>query len=213
MPHSTPGCAIVAESVILDPVLAVRDLTVAFPSDRGLLTILDRVSFTIGPREIVGIVGESGSGKSMTSLAVMGLIDAPGRGDHRLDPLSRARAARPARTRDAAPAWPRDRDDLPGPDDGADPGLHDRPADRRSDPRARAAVAAGRQDAHARTCWRPWASPTRRGRPRATRTSSLGRAAPARRDRDGRWPATRPCSSPTSPPPRSTSRCRRRSSS
>ncbi len=60
------------------PILSVRDLTVAFPSDRGLLTILDRVSFAIAPREIVGIVGESGSGKSMTSLAVMGLIDAPG---------------------------------------------------------------------------------------------------------------------------------------
>lgn len=61
-----------------EPILAVRDLSVAFPGEDGPLVILDRVSFEVGAREILGIVGESGSGKSMTSLAVMGLIDAPG---------------------------------------------------------------------------------------------------------------------------------------
>ena len=36
-------------------------------------------SFSVDAGEVVGIVGESGSGKSVTALAVLGLIDAPGR--------------------------------------------------------------------------------------------------------------------------------------
>ncbi|GEB37166.1 ABC transporter ATP-binding protein [Gluconacetobacter liquefaciens] len=58
--------------------LAVRDLTVALPIGGRLVPIVESVSFTLGAREILGIVGESGSGKSVTSLAIMGLIDVPG---------------------------------------------------------------------------------------------------------------------------------------
>ncbi|MBB2165511.1 ABC transporter ATP-binding protein [Gluconacetobacter sp. 1b LMG 1731] len=61
-----------------DMLLAVRDLTVALPIGGRLVPIVESVSFTLGAREILGIVGESGSGKSVTSLAVMGLIDVPG---------------------------------------------------------------------------------------------------------------------------------------
>ncbi|GBQ30001.1 ABC transporter ATP-binding protein [Gluconacetobacter azotocaptans] len=60
------------------PLLAVRDLTIALPVGGRMVNIIDSVSFTLGAREILGIVGESGSGKSMTALALMGLIDAPG---------------------------------------------------------------------------------------------------------------------------------------
>jgi len=61
------------------PLLDVRDLTIALPAGRGrLVRIVENVSFSLHPQEILGIVGESGSGKSMTALALMGLIDVPG---------------------------------------------------------------------------------------------------------------------------------------
>ncbi len=62
-----------------DTVLEVRDLRVEFPTRRGVLTALDGVSLSIGRGEILGVVGESGAGKSMTGLAILGLIDPPGR--------------------------------------------------------------------------------------------------------------------------------------
>ena len=62
-----------------DPVLDVTDLTVEFPNRRGTLTAIDAVSMRIEPGEILGVVGESGAGKSITGLAVLGLLEAPGR--------------------------------------------------------------------------------------------------------------------------------------
>jgi peptide/nickel transport system ATP-binding protein len=60
-------------------ILDVRGLTVQFPSRRGILTAVDNVSFSIAPGEVLGVVGESGAGKSMTGLAVIGLLEPPGR--------------------------------------------------------------------------------------------------------------------------------------
>jgi oligopeptide/dipeptide ABC transporter ATP-binding protein len=56
------------------PLLDVRDLTVEFTSEDGIVHAVDRATFTIGRNETVGIVGESGSGKSVTSLAILGLL-------------------------------------------------------------------------------------------------------------------------------------------
>jgi peptide/nickel transport system ATP-binding protein len=58
----------------MSELLVVEDLTVTFPTTRGLVDVVKDVSFTVGRDETVGIVGESGSGKSMTSLAIMGLL-------------------------------------------------------------------------------------------------------------------------------------------
>ncbi|WP_284945756.1 ABC transporter ATP-binding protein [Acidisoma cladoniae] len=67
-----------AESVVTEaPLLDVRNLCVSFRSEKGIIRIIEDVSFTVGNREILSIVGESGSGKSMTSLAVMRLITDP----------------------------------------------------------------------------------------------------------------------------------------
>ena len=60
------------------PLLAVTDLSVAFRTDEGDVTAVDRVSFSVSPGEVLGIVGESGSGKSVSALAVMGLLPKPG---------------------------------------------------------------------------------------------------------------------------------------
>ncbi len=59
--------------------LDVTDLSVEFPTRRGVLHALDRVSFSIAPGEILGVVGESGAGKSLTGAAIIGLLEPPGR--------------------------------------------------------------------------------------------------------------------------------------
>ena len=60
-------------------VLEVRDLAVTFGAREGLVKAVNGVSFSVNRGEVLGLVGESGSGKSVTGLAIMGLIDAPGR--------------------------------------------------------------------------------------------------------------------------------------
>ncbi len=62
-----------------EPLLRLDNVTVEFPTRRGVLRALDRVSFQIAPGEILGVVGESGAGKSMTGAAIIGLIERPGR--------------------------------------------------------------------------------------------------------------------------------------
>ena len=61
------------------PLLDVQNLTVEFGPEEAPFRAVDSVSLTVEEGEVVGIVGESGSGKSVTSLAVMGLVDYPGR--------------------------------------------------------------------------------------------------------------------------------------
>jgi oligopeptide/dipeptide ABC transporter ATP-binding protein len=57
-----------------EPLLEVENLTVAFPTDEGIVQAVRGVSFTLEPGRVLGIAGESGSGKSVTSLAIMGLL-------------------------------------------------------------------------------------------------------------------------------------------
>ncbi|MDT8341675.1 MAG: ABC transporter ATP-binding protein [Longimicrobiales bacterium] len=61
------------------PLLEVRDLTVRFPTRSGVVHAVDGVSFGLQAGESLGLVGESGAGKSVTALAILGLLPAPGR--------------------------------------------------------------------------------------------------------------------------------------
>ena len=55
--------------------LEVKDLRVAFPTDSGLVSAVSEVSFSLNRGETLAIVGESGSGKSVSSMAIMGLLN------------------------------------------------------------------------------------------------------------------------------------------
>jgi peptide/nickel transport system ATP-binding protein len=55
--------------------LQVNDLTIKFKTQNGLFEAVKGVSFHLNKGETIGIVGESGSGKSVTSLAIMRLLD------------------------------------------------------------------------------------------------------------------------------------------
>ncbi len=59
--------------------LEIEDLHVEFPSQGGVLRAVEGVSLSLDEGDVLGIVGESGSGKSVTMLALMGLVAAPGR--------------------------------------------------------------------------------------------------------------------------------------
>jgi len=56
------------------PLLEIKNLSVSFKVENQYKTVVQPLSFTLFPNEIVGIVGESGSGKSVTSLAILGLL-------------------------------------------------------------------------------------------------------------------------------------------
>lgn len=57
------------------PLLEVNELKVHFYTERGRITAVDGISFHVHAGEIVGVVGESGCGKSVTSQAILRLLD------------------------------------------------------------------------------------------------------------------------------------------
>ncbi|MGY3078600.1 peptide/nickel transport system ATP-binding protein [Bradyrhizobium sp. LM6.10] len=61
------------------PLLDVQDLTVEFNTRRGIVKAVQHVNISVAKGETLAIVGESGSGKSVTSYAVMRILDRAGR--------------------------------------------------------------------------------------------------------------------------------------
>jgi peptide/nickel transport system ATP-binding protein len=61
------------------PLLEIKDVTVEFATRRGIVRAVEQVNISLAKGETLGIVGESGSGKSVTSYAVMRILDRAGR--------------------------------------------------------------------------------------------------------------------------------------
>ncbi len=71
----TPSMEIKSESNMKQTLLSVKDLSVSFNTQNGLVKIIDDISFDIYAGENLAIVGESGSGKSVTALSLLRLHD------------------------------------------------------------------------------------------------------------------------------------------
>ena len=92
------------------PLLDIRNLTVEFATRRGLVQAVKQVDVQVGKGQTVGIVGESGSGKSVTSYAVMRILDRAGRASPRAaSPFRVSISAAPANARCAICAVARSR--------------------------------------------------------------------------------------------------------
>src|SRR6267142_3667252 len=59
------------------PLLELKDLNIAFNTDRGQIRPVRDVSYSIYPGETLAVVGESGSGKTVTALSILRLIPSP----------------------------------------------------------------------------------------------------------------------------------------
>ncbi len=66
-----------AENGVVKPLLELRNLKTYFFTADGVSKAVDGVSFSIAPRETLGLVGESGCGKSVTALSILRLIPQP----------------------------------------------------------------------------------------------------------------------------------------
>ena len=65
------------DAVVADPILSIKNLTVEFDTEDGVVHAVTDVSYDLHPGEILGIVGESGSGKSVSVMSMLGLIPQP----------------------------------------------------------------------------------------------------------------------------------------
>ncbi len=59
-------------------VLAVRELSVRYPTNEGSIIAVNGVSFNIYRGELLGLIGESGCGKTTTAMAILRLLQPPG---------------------------------------------------------------------------------------------------------------------------------------
>ena len=59
------------------PFLSVRNLTIQYRTDDGIVQAVNDLSFELKRGQTIGLVGETGAGKTTTALGIMGLIPSP----------------------------------------------------------------------------------------------------------------------------------------
>ena len=113
----------------------IKDLSVSFMTDAGSIKAIDKISFEIPPKKVIGVVGESGSGKSVTARSLIKLL--PGdRYDLRrgvpVEPRGHRRAGRAVAVRRTAARNARLRSGMvfQEPNSVLNPGVYHRMADR-----------------------------------------------------------------------------------
>lgn len=57
--------------------LEIKDLTIKFHTDDGVVAAVNKVSLSVNEGETLGLVGETGAGKTTTALGILGLVDCP----------------------------------------------------------------------------------------------------------------------------------------
>ena len=153
--------------------LEVDDLRTHFFTREGAVRAVDGISFAVEKGKTLGIVGESGCGKSVTALSIMGLIPKPpAKIVTRLGAVRGTRPDEALGARARGRARPRDRDDLPGSDDLAEPDPDDRDADHGDDPAALRRVAEAGATRRRSSCSRRCGSRAPASGSRTTRTGS-----------------------------------------
>ena len=115
----------------MSQLLEVTDLQTHFPTRAGLVRSVDGVSFQIGEGELLGLVGESGCGKSVTALSDNAADSSAGQDRRRVGEIQGRRAHDGDRRASPLDPGQRYRNDLSGPDDVAQSGIHGRRTDRR----------------------------------------------------------------------------------
>ena len=131
-----------------EPVLSIRDLSVAYRTSAGDVRAVDRVSLDLNAGEVIGLVGESGSGKSTLAYGATRLLRAPAvitsgsvrYQGHRMDTPTDVLQLTAEQLARAALAGDRHR--FPERDERAEPGTERARPDDGRDPRAPAAVPA-----------------------------------------------------------------------
>lgn len=60
-----------------EKLLDIKDLSVTYKTEDGIVYAVNNLNLTLEPKETLGFVGETGAGKTTTAMTIMGLLPTP----------------------------------------------------------------------------------------------------------------------------------------